>query len=183
MPTPRNLLFSLALCALAALPQLPLRTQTSAELVSHQSGWGISLHADQPFYTLGDTARARFRLENFTSEGTFGLLPKTWDNGCAYQLTVIDDQGQTVWQPFTPCFFGMGFFNLGSGQVLRAGADIPLVYQNNIGVGTPGAPLAPGAYKLQLAVSFGGPTRTASAPVGSTPGLGHTASVPIRIEP
>ena len=183
MPTPRNLLFSLALCTLAALPQFPLQAPTSTALVSQQPGWGITLRSDRPFYALGDTARARFRLENFSPDGTFGLLPKSWVNGCAYQISVIDDQGQTVWQPFTPCFFGKGFFNLGSGQILRAGADIPLVYQNNIGVGTPGAALAPGAYRLEVTVNFAGPTRTASAPIGVTLGLGYTASVPIRIEP
>lgn len=183
MHTPRNLLFSLALCALAALPQSPLRTPAAAAPASHAFGWGLSLGADQPFYTLGDTAHVLLRLENFTPDNTYGLLPKTWANGCAYQVSVIDDQGQTVWQPNSPCFFGMGFYNLGSGQVLRGGADIPLVYQNNLGVGTPGAPLVPGAYRLHLIVSFGGPTRTAAAPAGAAPGLGYTASVPIRIEP
>ena len=180
MIAPRNVLLSLTLGALALLPQAPL---TSRAGPAHAAGWSVQLRTDRPFYTAGDSARASFRLDNLTAENTFGLVPKSWTNGCAFSLTVLDAQGQTVWQPFTPCFFGMGFVSLDSGELLRGGDEIPLVYQNNAGIGTAGAPLPPGPYRVCLSVSFSGPTRDAVTPVGGPGGLGYSACVPIRIEP
>ena len=163
-------LLSTALCAVAVL------TPTSQP----QDGWGMTLRTDRAFYTVGDTLDARFRLENVTIEDAFGLAPTVGGNGCVYSFTIEDGLGQTVWQPFIPCFFGTTFHELTSGRAIRGGDLIPLVYRNNINVGVQGEPLSPGAYTLCIRFRFGGPQRS---PHALQLGTDYRACVPIRVEP
>ena len=143
--------------------------------------WGVALQTERPFYTGGEMMRATLGAFNFSNEDAHGWIGSSDANGCAYRMTIENDRGEIVWEPWgricgTPVLFRSLPSN--GGRIARS-VRVPLVYDNDNGVGTQGAPLPPGFYKVTFSMQFHGPGRVP----GDTPlGLDYSASVPIQIE-
>lgn len=142
--------------------------------------WGVLLQTDRPFYAGGDTMKAMIGLFNFSAENAYGWSGTGDANGCAYRLTIENDQEQTVWEPYDViCGAQIVFRDLPSGARIPRAIFVPLVYYNNNGVGTQGDPLPPGFYKVHVSFDFNGPGHVP----GDTPlGQDFAATVPIQIE-
>ena len=142
-------------------------------------GWGISLVSDRAYYGEGDTLRARLVLTNFTPEDAYGTNFAIGGNGCEYLLSVYDINNDVVWEPDSGCFFSMRPWELLAQTSDELPLRVPLVYQNNDGIGVQGAELPPGFYELRGNVIFSGPRRQAL----HSPGKSFSVGIPFQIEP
>jgi len=176
----RYLLVAAALVLLAtfAWSSSSARTDLTSKL-----RWGVLLQTDKAFYSAGETAKVHHAVYNFTPTDVIVFVGTFGGNGCSFLVTLRDSQGQVVWEPIAPMCLAMpsGPVTLAAGGGRLAGVEsVPLVYQNNGGVGTPGAPLPPGFYTFDFRALFDGPHRDSST-YGA--GMSHAASVPIQILP
>jgi len=151
--------------------------------------WGVLLQADRPYYSVGETMKATYAIFNYTDQDVFGRVAPIGGHGCEYAFTVVNSEGDAVWQPgsivdgeYVPpiCAFGVVPLELPSGSRDHRGHFIDLVYQNSGGIGTQGSPLPAGMYELRVAVMFQGPFRDLETRLDGT---GFTASLPFQIEP
>lgn len=180
----------LAVTSLFALVALSLRPPYAAQLTQasvQRDRWGITLHTDRPFYAVGEEVQAVWRMSNLTPFDAFGFTLSSGGNGCNFRLTILDAQGQTVWQPgvivngqfFSPgCLFRQHEWDLFRGTRTETAGTLPLIFQNAGGIGVLGAPLPAGFYRVTVQVFFNGPL---TDPESTNVGLNHTASVPIQI--
>jgi len=151
--------------------------------------WGVLLQTQSPFYSVGDTATALYALYNRSAEDAYGWSSQGGGNGCEYAFTIVNQNGEVVWEPgsivggqfFPPiCTDAIVPKDLPAGSKINNSLQIPLVYQNGGGIGTLGDPLPAGFYSVRVEVEFHGPHRVQGT---IELGLSHSASVPIQIEP
>ncbi len=164
-----------ALTALALRPEVD-RVSAGQPDLRDKLQWGVLLQTERPFYAGGEMMRATIGAFNFSNDDAFG-----WTGGCSHTMSIENDQGQIVWEQWQRiCGGGVTIRSLFSnGGRLARSLQVPLVYDNNNGVGTQGNPLPTGFYKVNFTLEFRGPGRVQ----GDTPlGLDFSASVPIRIE-
>jgi hypothetical protein len=165
-----------------AIYHLPSSLSAGQPSILDKLKWGMLLQTDRPFYSGGDTMKAVFGVYNFSAEHAYGWSPTPDGNGygCAYAFTIENHLGEIVWEPYdVVCPAVIVYRDLPYGGRIRNSAQIPLIYDNDNGVGTIGDPLPPGFYKVNLSFKFNGPSRVQ----GDFPlGPGFSASVPIQIE-
>ena len=176
------LMAALTLLLAAAIVASPAAARRGSGDIRERLNFGVVLQTDRPFYGVGDTARVFHTPYNYTGELAIEWVSFFGGNGCTFSVEVLDAEGRVVWEPRPNCSRAPSApIRVGrGGGHLASEETIPLVFQNNGGIGTPGEPLPAGFYQIRLTSNYHGPLRQGEFP--PTRGLTTEAAVAIRIE-
>lgn len=175
---------------LATVPSLALLSGAGSPAAPEFAtpGWNLTVQTSKPFYRVGGGARVRATSGNFTDQEARIAYNTTGGNGCRIVVRIVAQNGDVVYAPGSivngqyqgpGCFFGGRVVTLGPGATEGNETQLPLIYQNPLGIGQLGAPLPAGVYRFEVDLLYVGPYRS---PILQNGG-GFSASVPFQIVP